>query len=259
MIILILTVVLFVLLVAIGDERGVASMFTILGNMLLMLLCFYLIAHGNNPYLVTAVCALLFLLLTLFAQNGANPKTAASFLSVLIVSCAVTGFSTWVIHAGSLGGFGELYIYDEEISFLNSEIGISANALLICSILLGVLGALTDTALAVSSALYEVHANNPSLDFRELYRSGGRVGRDILGTTINTLLFAEFGESFFIWMIFLRQGYTLPQLLNSRSLLQEVLLIFAANIGCLLIIPLTAAVTSGQLKPSRQEKPAGDA
>lgn len=252
MIVLVLAAILATLLVMIGDERGLTALFTLLETIAVMIACLFLIVHGGNVFLVTASCALVLLLLILFAQNGINSKTRASFLAVLIIIAAVGALTSVLIPLFNLGGFGELYTYEEELVFLNSRIGIEAGSLLTGAILFGLLGALTDTALSIATAIAEVHENNRKLSFSELFDSGLAVGRDIIGTMINTLLHAEFGSAFFLWMIFIHSGASLAELINSKSFLQNTLLILVANIGCLAVIPLTAAIMARRLTGAKK-------
>lgn len=62
-------------------------------------------------------------------------------------------------------------------------------------VLLSTLGAVTDMALTVSTSLYEVKIHKPDMSNTELFQSGMQIGKSILGTTVNTLLFAYLGES----------------------------------------------------------------
>lgn len=248
MIIFVLIMILFFLLGVIGDERGVASAFTVLGNMAVFFLSLYMIYRTGHIAVVT-VCAMMgFLLLTLFAQNGINVKTVSAFYGIVVVLIIVGIFSMILMNISSLAGHGELYIYDEEVAFLESEIGFSAGSLMVSSVLIGILGAITDTALSVSSAMYEVLSHNPEMTRHELEKSGFSVGWDILGTTFSTLVFAEIGQGFFLWLIFARNKYDVIELLNSKSFLQQTFLIVIASLGCLIIIPLTAKISAKILK-----------
>ena len=244
MIIFVLLMILLFLLGIIGDERGVASMFTFLGNIVVFFVSLIAIFRTGNVYAVTFVAIMGFLLLTLFAQNGFNKKTISAFSAIIVILSIVGIFSVILIKASSMAGFGDMYIYDEEVAFLENKIGISAQSLLVASILIGILGAITDTALSVSSTMYEVYKHNPALDAGELNRSGKHVGWDILGTTFSTLVFAEIGQGFFIWLIFAKNKYTFISLINSKSFLQKTFLIIMASLGSLLIIPLTSRITA---------------
>ena len=232
MIIFILIMILFFLLGAIGDERGVSSMFTILGNMIVFFLSLYLIYKTGHIAVVTIF----------------NVKTISAFYGIVAVLIVVGIFSLVLMNMSSLAGHGELYIYDEEVAFLESEIGFSAGSLMVSSVLIGILGAVTDTALSVSSAMFEVLTHNPEMDQAALEKSGFSVGWDILGTTFSTLIFAEIGQGFFLWLIFARNKYSVVDLLNSKSFLQQTFLIVIASLGCLLIIPLTAKISAKILK-----------
>jgi len=248
MIIAVLALILCLLMAYVGNERGVRAFFAIVKNSLVLVASIFLISKGLNVYAVTAVCVALFLIITLYNQNGYNVKTRAAMVSTVAVLAVLSVLLAVLIPMFDIGGFGELYSYEEDIVFLNHRIGIDAYQLWFAAILLGLLGALTDTSLSVSTAVFEVHANAPDRPMEELYQSGIHVGKDIIGTMINTLVHAEFGASFFVWAIFVKQGTSLPQLLNSKSFLQASFLILIADIGCLLVIPLTSAIVSRKLK-----------
>ncbi|SER75478.1 YibE/F family protein [Lachnobacterium bovis] len=252
MIMYILAVFLFIMMSAIGGERGIVSVFSIFGNIVLLIIFLYLLAGGHNIYVVTLLCGIFFLFITLFAQNGVNLKTLAAFISILVIMCLLGLISTVVVNNFNLGGFGELYTLDEDMAFLNNKIGIDANALLVSSCFLGGIGAICDTALSVATVEFEVYSNNKDIEEKKLIIAGNKVGKDILGTTINTLLFAELGDAFFVWIIFVRRHYDFVELINSKSFLQNILMLVISNIGCLTIIPLTALITAKLLITKRE-------
>jgi uncharacterized membrane protein len=244
MLIFVLFIILFLLLGLVGDERGVTSLFTIAMNLIVFVFSMNLMMNTKNIILVTCIATLLFLGITLFMQNGWNKKTIASGISIIIVLIGIGILAAIVVNVGSVGGHGELYIYDEEVAFLESQIGFDSYHLMIASVIIGILGAITDTALSVSSSMYEVFQHNPSISKQEIFLSGSRVGWDILGTTFSTLIVAEIGQAYFLWVIFARNRYTIGMLLNSKSFLQETFLLVVAALGCLLVIPLTAKVAA---------------
>ena len=240
MLIFALFIVLFLLLGLVGDERGVASLFSIVLNLIVFVFSMNLMMNTKNIILVTCIATLMFLGITLFLQNGWHKKTIAAGISIMVVLVGIAVFSAIVVNVGSVGGHGELYIYDEEVAFMESQIGYDSYKLMIASVIIGILGAITDTALSVSSSMNEVLQHNPEISKHELFLSGSRVGWDILGTTFSTLIFAEIGQAYFLWVIFARNKYSIEMLLNSKSFLQETFLLVVAALGCLLVIPLTA-------------------
>lgn len=245
---IILSMVLFVLLVLVGEDRGVASAFTLVGNIIVMVVSVYLISSGANVYMVTFVCSVIFSALTLIIQNGLNKKTISAMISVTIVMLILLCVCAFIVYKGKLGGYSEMDLYEEDAAFLFDEIKISSYELMTMVVLLSLLGAIMDTALSISTAVYEVHQNNNELEISALIKSGGNIGKDILGTTVNTLLFAGIGESMFLMMLFARYSYSLTQLLNSKAFVQELFIILVSNIGCIIVIPLTSVVTAYMLK-----------
>ena len=53
--------------------------------------------------------------------------------------------------------------------------------------------------LSVTSSVYEVWTHKNSLTAKELTSSGYQVGKEIIGTTVNTLLFAYLGGSILLF------------------------------------------------------------
>lgn len=242
--ILILGIILFLLMVIVSDERGITSAFTLIGNMIILIIYVYLVMAGINVYVMTLICTVGFTALTLFAQNGVNKKTVSAFISVVSVMLILMCVCIFIIYNGKLGGFSELDMYEEDAAFLNNEININSYELMTAVVLFGLLGAIMDTALSIATAQFEVYQNNNELTNKELIKSGWNIGKDILGTTVNTLLFACLGESLFLMLLFFRYDYSFVDLINSKAFVQELLIIAISNIGCILVIPLSATVTA---------------
>jgi uncharacterized membrane protein len=244
-----LLIILFVLMIFIGDARGFASFITLVFNTFIMIILVYLIAAGMNPYFISFVASLLITYFTLVYQNGKNIKSIASVISVFLVMAILSFSIMWIVGNSHIGGYNEIDIISEESMYLSTDIGISMNAVMACVVLMGLLGAVMDTSIAITTAVYEIHRNNQELILKELMLSGRNVGRDILGTTANTLLFAGMGETIllFIWLSKMN-NYSLSQLLNSKAFFQEMIIVVVSNIGCIIIIPISVIVVSYMIK-----------
>ena len=105
-----------------------------------------------------------------------------------------------------------------------------------------------DTAMAITSSLYEFNEVNSELTFSELVRLGFNVGRDILGTTVNTIFFATIGETMMIGILFIKNKYTFESVINSKEFYQNLFSLAISNIGCLLIIPISIFICTYVLK-----------
>lgn len=239
--ILIFAVILFVLLIIFGGNRGAISVVALCGNILVLAVVTLLLAGGAPVLPVILVASVIISFITLQKQNGTNYKTNAAFLSVAVIMVLFTGIIYLFVWGAGLGGLNEIratqddvmyyYTVDIHINMLQVTIGIT---------LLSVLGAVIDTALSVTSAVYEVSVHKPDLSMRELFYSGMQVGREIIGTTVNTLVFAYFGESILLFAYLQIGKYTIANILNSKFLLQEISVMLFGALACLITVPVSA-------------------
>jgi uncharacterized membrane protein len=104
--------------------------------------------------------------------------------------------------------------------------------------------AIIDVAISISSAMNEIYINNLSITRTELVMSGLRIGRDVLGTMTNTLLFAFIGGFIPLSIYFGCRNYSIADILNKKVFCAEVFQILCGGIGIALIIPVTVLITS---------------
>ncbi len=240
MIVLLLAGILLALMLAVGGDRGGKSFIALAANAGLFVLCVLLIALGANVPFTTGACAVLFCMVTLVYQNGRGVKTRAAIAAVALDVCLVAGVALAVEAFGKITGYSELDMREEVSMYLSPELHVNMRALGLAAIVFGMLGAAMDAAVSVAAATFAVHEKSPTLDARALARSGNAVGRDLLGTTVNTVFFAGIGETIMQTILFLKNGYGVEAILNSKAFLQMFSAIMIANIACLAVIPLTA-------------------
>jgi len=77
-----------------------------------------------------------------------------------------------------------------------------------------------------------------------LYKAGLSIGKDILGTSTNTLFFAFFGGYLALLIWFKDLSYTLGEIVNSKIFGAEMITILSAGTGVTLVIPITAWITA---------------
>ena len=90
----------------------------------------------------------------------------------------------------------------------------------------------------------EIFIHNPLMDRYHLFKSGMNVGKDILGTTTNTLYFAFIGGYLALIVWFKDLSYSLGEVINSKVFSSEIISIFCIGTGAILIIPITAWLTA---------------
>ena len=237
-----LFIILFFLMILIGRKRGLKAFIALLLNYFILVICIYLMACGVSILILTLSCCILVSFIISFFINGNNIKTKIAFISVIVTLFFTILFVIAINSGANLQGFGEeayegIFPYSFNINFDMSMLGMAV-------VLMGLIGSITDTAIAITSALHEVRINNPRLSKRKLFLSGMNIGRDILGTTLNTLFFAYLGGFLSLLFWFKTDSYTLSQILNSKAFCSEIVRILCSGLCSVIIIPVASFLYS---------------
>ncbi|GIX08000.1 MAG: hypothetical protein KatS3mg115_2403 [Candidatus Poribacteria bacterium] len=121
---------------------------------------------------------------------------------------------------------------------------------LTAGLIIAALGAMMDVSMSVSSTIYEVKRVNPNISVLGAFRSGYNVGRDIMSTMTDTLIFAFIGaDLIFIVMpglIFPEGGrlYPFMRMLNMEETAVEAIHALTGTLGLVLAIPISAAIAA---------------
>ena len=243
---IILIILLFLLMIYIDAKRGIKLFLSILFNFIILMVIFYLIAIGLNPIICSLIGCFIISYIILYYVNERNIKTESSLQSVIIVLIILSFLIFFVTKMSRIAGFG--YESYEEINMFSYDVKIDFTNIAISMILISLIGATVDSSIAVSSALYEVYDNNKNLSKKDLFLSGMNIGRDILCTTNNTLMFAFLGEFMTLLIWFYKGNYSFLEIINAKTFVSEMIKILFSAIGCIIVIPITAYVTTNKLK-----------
>lgn len=246
--VLLLAIVLLILMILIGGDRGAKSFIALICNIFALIVGVHLIILGVNPIIVTILGTIVFCQITLIYQNGHNIKTYSAIISVICVILLLSLMISVVGNKSNFGGYSELDLTSDISIYLSPNVNINMNQLMICMVIVSLLGAIMDTAMAITSSLFEFNEVNNNLTINELIKMGFNVGRDILGTTVNTLFFATIGETMMISILFMKNNYTFESIINSKEFFQNLFSLAISNVGCLLIIPISIAICTYMLK-----------
>ncbi len=240
----------FALLLLFGRLKGVYTLVSLVMTVAAIFLVFVpAVLNGYNIYLMTALTCIYSIITTLVMIGGASRKTLATILGCsfgVVVSALIAFFVGKLLY---LTGYVDEHSY--YLQNLNPDRPIDLRAVIFCCILIGALGAVMDVAMDIASSLHEVKQHNPGADFRTLYRSGISIGRDIVGTMVNTLVLAYVGGSLASMLLLVTYASSLRQMMNTEHVAVELLQALAGSIAILLTIPLTAAVC-GVLYPKAE-------
>lgn len=243
---IILIALLFLLMIYIDTKRGIKLFLSIIFNFIILMIIFYLIAIGLNPIICSLIGCFVISYIILYYVNERNIKTESSLKSVIIVLIILSFLIFFVTKISRIAGFG--YESYEEINMFSYDVRIDFTDIAISMILISLIGATVDSSIAISSALYEVYDNNKNLSKKDLFLSGMNIGRDILCTTNNTLMFAFLGEFMTLLIWFYKGNYSFLEIVNAKTFASEMIKIFFSAIGCIIVIPITAYITAETLK-----------
>lgn len=239
-------------LILVGKFQGIKTIFTLLVTVFFVFMVeLPLLLRGYNAVMVTVVVAIFITIITVSIISGLTKKTFAAILGTTIGVIIAGGLSILVSHQVKLTGMTS----EEAIMLLNVQ-GVTFNFqhLLFSAILLGALGAIMDVAMSIASSIDELHNVNASLSMKNLFNSGMRVGRDIMGTMSNTLILAYTGSMLPLLLLFMANSDSFVRMINLDVIATEVIRSVAGSIGLVLTIPITAVISVVLIKDHRFNK-----
>jgi uncharacterized membrane protein len=109
---------------------------------------------------------------------------------------------------------------------------------------IGALGVLDDLTVSQSSTVMALRRANPSLSFRQLFRSALTVGHDHIAATVNTLVLAYAGASLPILLVFSLADTSPGEAINFEVVAEAVIGMLVGSIGLIAAVPVTTALAA---------------
>lgn len=230
-----------VAVLVLGRWQGLAALVAlVLSFVVIVLFVLPAILAGENPLVVAIAGACAIMFVALYLTHGLSARTSVAVLGTL-VSLALIGVLSAIFSAtASLTGL------DDATSTLIGSLGhgIDARGLLLAGVVIGALGVLDDVTITQTSAVWELRRANPSLGWRELYRSGLRIGRDHVGSAVNTLVMAYAGAALPVLLYSSISGVGLGALLGSEDIASEIIRTLAGSVGIVAAVPVTTVLAA---------------
>ena len=256
----ILGAVLFGLMILFGGARGfnsiVALGFTCLAIFMVLVPA---ILGGRNIYLTAIAVCVYIIVFTLLIVAGPSKKSLSAILGCLggvAVAALIMRFMGVILNLT-----GDVDDSSRFLFALPLERPISLGAIVFAGVVIGAVGAIMDVAMSIASSLWEVRRAGENLSFGRIFRSGLNIGKDILGTMLNTLILAYIGSSLSLILViaFYTHATSLLDIFNREMIAVEFLRAIIGSFGIFLAIPLTSAICgclySGENR--RHESPRG--
>ncbi|UJW28911.1 YibE/F family protein [Saccharothrix sp. AJ9571] len=227
--------------VVLGRWSGLAALGAlVLSFAVLVLFVLPAILAGENPLLVAICGAGLIMFIALYLTHGLSARTSVAVLGTLVSLALIGAISAIFSAAASLTGL------DDDTSSLIAALGhgIDARGLLLAGVVIGALGVLDDVTVTQTSAVWELRRANPELGWRELYAAGVRIGRDHVGSAVNTLVMAYAGAALPVLLVSSLSGVGLGSILGSQDIAQEIVRTLAGSIGIVAAVPVTTVLAA---------------
>jgi uncharacterized membrane protein len=232
----ILTVLFVGAVVVLGRWRGLGALAG-LAVSLVVIVKFLLpsILDGNSPVMVAIVAASVIAFIALYLAHGVNVSTSVALLGTF-ASLAVTAllsllFVGWTKLTG---------LSDESALFLTSlGVNVDLQGIVLAGFVIGALGVLDDVTVTQVSAVSELHAAQPALLPRQLYRSAVTIGRDHISSTVNTLFLAYAGAALPLLLLFTQAHQSVGSLAGREVVATEIVRSLIGSIGLVSAVPIT--------------------
>lgn len=231
-----------VLLVAFGGWTGAKALFSFVFSCLAVWkLLIPMCLNGWNAEWTAFACVAVLTAVIMYLVAGWTRKGFAAFAGAMLgvaVSLLLADFFAAALHVnGASMPFVQTLLYSgyHELSIPDVFVG---------AIVLGSSGAVMDLAMDIAAGVGEVARHNPALPRIELFRSGVRIGRSVVGTMTTTLLLAYSGGYLTLLMVFAAEGTHPMDFLNSTLVSAELVKTLVGSFGLVLVAPFTAVVSA---------------
>lgn len=197
-----------------------------------------MISEGYSPILISTLCALLCSTITIFLTTGFSKKGLVAILGA-VAGVIIAGIvSMYFSYKMAMTGFVSV----EALNYSALLQRIKIREIVSAGVILGSMGAVMDVAMSISSALTELRKRNTDISKKDIFESGMRIGEDIIGTMVNTLILAYIGSGLLstLFIYLQKEQFPLIRILNFESVAADIIRAFAGSIGILVAVPITS-------------------
>lgn len=228
------------LLILVGKRKGFDSFLAIVFTLVFILkAALPMIYNGISPIFVGLVTVLLSTAVTLLLIHGFTSQCLIGIGTTLTgeaAACLLFLIFSSLLHISGLQTDNA-----EALFLITQHTGMDIRTLLIASMMIASLGAVMDVAVSILSSLREVAEAGKSMGRAELFKSGMSIGKDLIGTMSNTLIFAFAGGALTSMLVFYSWGVQTAQLFHSDYLAVELSQGLCSTMAVILTVPSAAA------------------
>ena len=234
--------VFILLMMLVGGKQGANAVLALAVSLLLIVrFTVPAIYRGGSPIAVGAITVFAATAVTLLLLHGATVRAllaAGVTLAGEGTACILFAASSALLH---VGGFQTDQA--EGLLVVAQNTGLHLKTLLFAATMIASLGAVMDVAVSLLSALWELKQQGTQ-DGGQLFRSGMNIGKDMIGTISNTLIFAFAGNALATMLSLTAYGVQASQLLNSNYIALEIAQGLCGTGGVILTVPIASAAAA---------------
>lgn len=230
-------------IVLVAGKQGVKA---IVGLLVTVISVYFILIKGiyagYHVILTTILTSALIISITFAIIGGFSKKILAAALGTLggVVSSGIVAiiFS----HLAKLSGACEEAI---QLSMNMTTVNFNFRALIFAGIVIASLGACMDVGMSIASSLDEIKNKTKNISWKELFKSGMNIGKDVIGTMTNTLILAYVGGALTLILLFLACNMGMSEILNKETIAEEIISAIAGSMGVVFTVPITALIYAG--------------
>lgn len=227
-------------IVLVGGKQGVKA---ILGLLITIIAVYFILIKGiylgYNAILMTIATSAIIIILTFIIIGGFSKKILTAALGTLggVISSGIVAVIFG--HLAKLSGACEDAI---QLSMNMTSVNFNFRDLIFAGIVVAALGACMDVGMSIASSLDEIKNKTKDISWKELFKSGMNIGKDVIGTMTNTLILAYVGGALTLILLFLACNMGFTEILNKETIAEEVISAIAGSMGVVFTVPITAFI-----------------
>lgn len=227
-----------VLLCIFGGWTGLRALFTFFFSCLaIWKILIPAVLDGASASLVSFLTVAVLTGVIVFIVAGISRVGVSAFAGSMLgvgVSLVLAWFFSKVMYVD-----GAAMPFAQQLVNANADI-VSLRDIFVGSVILASSGAVMDLAMDIAAGMAEVRRHNPNVGLRDLFMSGCRIGRAVVGTMTTTLLLAYSGGYLTLLMVYASEGVRPIDFINSTLVSAEVVKTLVGSFGLVLVAPFTA-------------------
>ena len=234
---LILLILLIVLMLIVAKKDGLRNLIGLTFNFIAIFVLITLISWGFNAIAVLIVLSVIILAIDIFMSADESEVTLIAFKTSIIVVLSLLILALIIQHFGQFQGFATEDV--DELENLSLNVGLNFSNVAIAVMVISMLGAVAESAMALAASLSEVVEQDENMSLDQFKNQREIISQQILGTAVNTLFFGVLGATVGLILWFVRLNYRLADIFNSKLLMAEVAAMLLGMLGILFAIWLS--------------------